>query len=137
MKRTVLQILVITSLPLSAINSSDYSFLSKNNAPVVKDIPVVKDTSTIKDEYASAQQNNDSVLSTVVVVQDDVLADEYEEYEQHVCDNAQQPAVSPTMAYLREIGCSLLIRYIVLKEQAGKYFTSVKNSVGKMLGLVA
>lgn len=132
--KKVLYVLVVTSLPLIAVNSSEYSFLSKKTEPVVQNIP------TIEHEHASVEQPRDtaaSLLPSIVVAQDDAVTDEYEEYEQHVCDNAQQPAVSPTMAYLREVGCSLLIRYLVLKEQAGKYFTSAKNSIGKMLGLIA
>lgn|SRR5690606_10002717 len=53
--------------------------------------------------------------------------DELLDYEQHVCDAVIPPKVSSMQAFFTQIGCSLLINYIVLKERVKIYFLDIKN----------
>lgn len=60
--------------------------------------------------------------------------DDLEEYEQHVCDNVVPAKISPMQAYLTSILGSILIRAIIMKEVANKYFAALKQMVSNWTG---
>lgn len=56
------------------------------------------------------------------------------EYETHVCDTTNPPAVSQPMAFLTQFGCAVLIKYIALQEKMKSYFAQLKLILGQFFG---
>ena len=53
------------------------------------------------------------------------------DYEQHVCDSIKPPKTSYITALLTNVGCTLLIQYITLKEKTKKYMYRLKQTLEK------
>jgi len=64
--------------------------------------------------------------------QQDMLIDDVDlEYEQHVCDTAQSPKPSYMMAVLTNIGCTLFVHYIYLREKLEMCCERIKNRMNQ------
>lgn len=80
------------------------------------------------DEYCESQEQG--VCEQVTVMQDPVQT-----YDQQVCDNTTSPAVSNSMAAIREFGINVLIKFLVIKDAIACYYMQAKEHVSSFLGL--
>jgi len=118
MKKILL--LLITFLFTIAIQANKYSFLQKDSIAPTHGQSHEEYRSCNTQEYESSEE-----------------LDAISEYETHVCDYAKPPKVSPIMAFLTQVGCSVLINYIVLKQHAHTYFIELKNILNKWFSFIA
>src|SRR5579863_313319 len=107
MKKMII-VLTIAVLSSSSNASQDSRITQKEqreehqkNGLVNVDCPV--------DEYGYSENNN------------------IDEYDQHVCDDAQAPKISAAQAVLTNIMAKLLIQYLTVKEMAHIYFQEIKD----------
>jgi hypothetical protein len=81
----------------------------------------------VRDAHASPRSNQ-------VACDDEYNA--FDDYEEHVCDHVQLPAISSLQAYLTEIVGSLYYQAVVVQHMASFYFAELKQLISKWLTVV-
>jgi hypothetical protein len=81
----------------------------------------------LKDEYGYQQTNQTDEYQ--VIQQNNQIA--IDEYDQHVCDEAQPEKVSDAQALIKEMFGFVLIQYMAIKEITHAYYAEIKQAVNK------
>lgn len=79
-------------------------------------------TDNFKDEYGYTEADEHQVDQ-----EDDQIS--IDEYDQHICDEAQAPKISSAEALIKKMFGYALIQYITLREMAHAYCKEVKQTL--------
>ncbi|HEX4068688.1 MAG TPA: hypothetical protein VHX42_01195 [Candidatus Babeliales bacterium] len=83
--------------------------------------PRFLDAETVNDEY-TIQQNDEYQAHQIEQTSMD-------EYDEHVCDEAQSPKISSAEALIKEMFGFVLLQYLAIKEVTHIYYQEIKQTL--------